>query len=153
LYVADSGNGTIRKIAPDGTVTTLAGSAGQTGSSDGTGIGASFRFPASIAWGSSGNLYVADTFNDTIRAVTLAGVVTPVAGDPTPTDPNRPFISYTDGTGSAAHFHYPQGVALDSAGNVYVADSGNHAIRKVTPQGSVSTLVGGSQTGADDGPG
>src|SRR5213593_3736548 len=108
VYVADSGNSTIRKITPDGTVTTLAGSAGQSGSADGTGSAARFNNPRGVAVDSVGNVYVADTSNATIRKVTPAGAVTTLAG-------LAGSGGSADGTGSAARFLDPSGVAVDSA--------------------------------------
>ncbi len=145
VYVAD--NSTIRKVTPAGVVTTLAGAAGQTGSIDGTGSAARFNYPWSVAVDGSGNVYVADTNNHTIRKVTSAGDVTTLAGA-------AGLFGSVDGTGSAARFKYPEGVAVDAAGNVYVADSSNHTIRTVTPAGQVTTLAGAAgQVGSVDGTG
>ena len=135
LFVADSGNCTIRKVTPAGVVTTLAGSAGNPGSADGTGVAARFLWPGGVAVDRAGNVFVADGYN-TIRKVTLAGVVTTLAGLASDS------CGSADGTGSAARFCSPCGVAVDSAGNVFVADSGNNTIRKVTPAGVVTTLAG-----------
>jgi hypothetical protein len=135
VYVGDTNNRTIRKIASGGVVTTLAGSPGVSGSLDGTGSAAQFANPYGMAVDSSGNIYVADRDNQTIRKVTSGGVVTTLAGSPG--NPGR-----IDGTGSAALFWLPIGVAVDSAGNVYVADTINSAIRKITPDGVVTTLAG-----------
>ncbi len=147
VFVADTGNETIRKVTPAGVVTTLAGLATSVGSADGTGSGARFTSPSGVAVDGSGNVYVADAGNDTVRKVTPAGAVTTVAGL-AETDGS------TDGTGSEARFHYPSGVASDGSGNVYVADAGNHTIRKVTSSGVVTTLAGLASTyGSEDGPG
>lgn len=135
LYVSDSVNDTIRKLTPGGMVTTLAGTAGATGSSDGTGAAARFNFPEGLAADRAGNLYVADHLNYTIRKITPAGLVTTLAG-------TADIRGSTDGTGTAARFFAPEGVAIDAAGNVYVADMFNHAIRKITPAGVVSTFAG-----------
>jgi hypothetical protein len=135
VYVADAGNDTIRKITPSGVVTTLAGSPGQAGCSDGTGSAASFDCPEGVAVDSAGNVYVADSWNFTIRKITPSGVVTTLAGSPGQ-------AGCSDGTGSDASFWGPQGVAVDSAGNVYVADTSNDEIRKITPLGVVTTLAG-----------
>jgi sugar lactone lactonase YvrE len=146
-YVADSGNNTIRKITPGGVVTTLAGSAGQSGNADGTGSAAWFNFPDGIAVDGGGNVYVADNHNNTIRKITPAGVVTTMAGTPGQT-------GGSDGLGSAASFWGPAGLAADNAGNVYVADTGNCTIRKITPAGLVSTLAGkATKAGSADGAG
>jgi sugar lactone lactonase YvrE len=122
LYIADTNNHTIRKIAPSGAVSTLAGFAGTSGTSDGVGSGARFQFPSDLAVDGSGNLYVADTDNHTIRIVSPAGVVGTVAGQ-------AGFSGSTDGTGSSTRFYYPAGVAVDGSGNVYVADTNNNSIR------------------------
>ena len=135
VYVADGGNSTIRKVTPAGVVTTLAGSAGNSGSIDGTNSTARFYNPSGVAVDSAGNVYVADSYNHTIRKVTSAGVVTTLAG-------SAGNAGSTDGTNSTARFNYPYGVTVDAAGNVYVADYGNHTIRKVTPTGVVTTLAG-----------
>ena len=128
VYVADSSNHTIRKITPAGVVTTLAGTAGSSGSADGTGADARLRYPYGVAVDGDGNVYVADNSNHTIRKITPAGVVTTWAG----TYPERGF---SDGRGPFARFQNPYAVAVDGDGNVYVADSSNHAIRKITPTG------------------
>src|SRR5216117_3006362 len=115
------------------TFTTLAGQASY-GSADGTGSAARFYYPDGVATDSSGNVYVADTFNHTIRQITPAGVVTTLAG-------LAGSSGSADGTGSAARFFYPEGMATDSSGNVYVADFDNSTIRKITPAGVVTTLA------------
>jgi len=135
VYVADTFNHTIRKITSAGVVTTLAGTAGSSGSTDGTGSAARFDFPTSVSVDTAGNVFVADSLNNTIRKVTNAGVVTTLAG-------LAGFPGSTDATGSAARFSSPHGVAVDTAGNVFVADRNNHTIRKVTSAGVVTTLAG-----------
>ena len=144
LYVLDSANHTIRKVTPAGEVTTFAGS-GSSGSDDGTGTAASFNYPRGVAVDGDGNLYVADTYNSTIRKVTPAGVVTTFAGSGS--------YGSDDGTGTAASFADPRGVAFGGDGNLYVADTNNHSIRKVTPAGVVTTLAGSGSSGSDDGTG
>jgi Bacterial Ig domain/NHL repeat/Kelch motif len=143
LYVADYANFTIRKVTAAGEVTTLAGLAGSPGSTDGTGSSARFGSPVAgpvdVAVDSAGNVYVADFANDTIRKVTAAGEVSTLAGV-------AGSSGSTDGIGSAARFNYPNGVAVDTAGNVYVADYGNNTIRKVSATGAVTTLAGRSRS-------
>ncbi len=133
LYIADFAYNLIRKVTPSGVATVLAGS-GVPGHADGTGSAASFNGPTGLAVDASGNVYVADGLNNEIRRITPAGVVTTLAGSTV--------AGRTDGTGNAASFHYPFGVALDSAGNVYVADGDNNSIRKVTSAGVVTTFAG-----------
>jgi streptogramin lyase len=147
VYVADTDNRTIRKITPAGVVTTIAGTAGNVGSEDGTGAAASFSSPRGVAVDRAGNVYVADTLNHTIRKITPGGVVSTLAG--TVGD-----VGSADGKGAAASFKYPAGVATDGAGNVYVADTGNDTIRKITPAGVVTTLAGtAGKAGNADGTG
>jgi len=122
---------------PPPVVSTLAGStASNTGYVDATGTAARFNSPYGVAVDSTGNVYVADTFNHAIRKITPGGVVTTLAGSTAGDD------GYVDATGTGARFQYPAGVAVDSTGNVYVADANNNAIRKITPGGVVTTLAG-----------
>ena len=135
VYVADSGNYTVRKITPGGTVSTLAGVAGTRGVVDGTGSGALLYDPQNLAVDSAGNIYVPDGMGDVIRKITPAGVVTTLAGTPL-------IAGSADGTGSGAQFSDPTGITVDPSGNVYVADNGNDTVRKVTPAGVVTTFAG-----------
>ena len=135
FYVADSTNHTIRKITADGTVSTFAGTAGASGASDGSGTAARFNQPTGIAVDASGRLYVADTANNLIRSISSSGVVTTLAGV-------TAVAGAQDGSGGGALFNQPSGLAVDANGNVYVADTGNSAIRKIAPSGTVSTLAG-----------
>ncbi len=147
LYVADTGNDTIRKITPGGAVSTLAGLAGNYGSADGTRSGALFGNPRGVAVDTNGNVYVADTSNETIRKITPAGAVTTLAGLVNS-------FGIADGTGSGARFNFPTALAVDTSGNIFVADDQNSAIRKVTPSGVVTTLAGFTGSGgATDGTG
>jgi sugar lactone lactonase YvrE len=135
LYVADSKNHTIRKITPDGVVTTLAGTPGLAGTADGVGAAARFSSPDSVAVDGAGNVYVADSREGTVRKIAPGGVVTTLAGTPG-------VSGSADDTGAAAALRFPEALASDGGGNVYVADSGSHAIRKITPDGVVTTLAG-----------
>ena len=142
LYVADMVKHRIRKVTPKGEVTTLAG--GQWGFADGQGSAAKFSDPHGITIDAMGNLYVADRGNHRIRKVTPKGEVSTLAGS----DKG----GFADGQGSTAQFYVPSGIAIDAAGNLYVADSGNRRIRKITPSGEVTTLAG-SEKGFADGKG
>jgi sugar lactone lactonase YvrE len=134
VYVADAGNNVIRKVTPSGLVTTLAGGSPlNDGSADGVGTAARFHWPRDVAVDGSGNIYVADQSNATIRKITSSGVVSTFAG-------KAGAAGATDGVGSDARFNDPWGVGVDLLGNVYVADSANNAIRKITPQALVTTL-------------
>ncbi len=147
VYVADHNNNIIRKITPDGTVSTLAGAAGIAGSADGAGGAARFNGPADVAVDGSGNVYVADAGNSTIRKISPSGVVTTFAGA-------AGAAGSGDGVGASARFRQPQGVEVDAGGNVYVADTNNSTIRKISPAGSVVTLAGAAgQFGSADGNG
>jgi DNA-binding beta-propeller fold protein YncE len=146
LYVADLFNCDIRKMTPDGSVTTFAGLSGISGSRDGRGDAARFNFPISLAVDGSGNVYVADMLNNAIRKITPDGLVITLAGN----------LAYdtgnADGTGSTARFCHPCGLAVDSGNNIYVADAGNQTIRCITPAGVVTTLAGlAGQSGSADG--
>jgi sugar lactone lactonase YvrE len=198
IYVADSRNNLIRKVSPDGTTTTLAGS-GKQGSDDGKGISASFFFPAALTADANGVVYVADTHNNMIRKINPDGTVTTIAGRISPevakyrdtvvkldnpygiavdkagnvyvADWERDMIKKIspegkitafagngekgakDGIGTAATFYLPEGLAVDRQGNLYVADCYNNMIRKITPGGMVSTLAGNIKKGSKDGKG
>jgi DNA-binding beta-propeller fold protein YncE len=135
IYVADSTNTTIRKVAIGEGVTTLAGTPGLSGAADGTGAAARFLAPSGIAVDNANNVYVADRSNHTLRKITPDGVVTTLAGTAT-------MGGNADGTGAAARFGLPVGMAVDGAGNVYTGESDNAIIRKITPEGVVTTLAG-----------
>ncbi len=135
LYVTDPGSHTVRRISPDGTVTTIAGAAGVPGSVDGVGAAARFNGPVGLAADDDGYVYVADSLNATVRKISPTGAVTTLAGAPG-------LFGSADGTGSAARFSRFFGVDVDASGTVYVADTNNVTIRKVTPSGAVSTIAG-----------
>lgn len=150
LYVADTVNGMIRKVSPAGAVSTLAGRYVDLngGAADGQGAAAQFSGPKAMAVDAQGNLYVADNANFTVRKITPAGVVSTLAG--LAGSPGN-----VDGQGGSARFgalqfdqypYGPNGIALDSAGNLFVTDSGNRTIRKITPAGLVTTFAGNALT-------
>jgi sugar lactone lactonase YvrE len=144
LYVTDTGNSTIRKISATGSVSTIGGRVGTCGSSDGGAGSAQFCSPEGIALDQSGNLWVADTQNNTIRRIDPAGNVTTVAGQPGA-------CGSADGQGIAATFCRPRDITVDRWNNVYVADTANSTIRMIDPKGKVTTLAGapGSCSSAD----
>jgi serine/threonine protein kinase/streptogramin lyase len=147
VFVADTANDTIRRISPDGTASTFAGQPGRPGNADGAGAKAGFRNPWGLVADTNGNLYVADLSNDTIRKITSSGKVTTLAGRAGRTGAQ-------DGAASAARFNAPAALALDATGNLYVADSANDCIRKISPRGQVTTVAGlASQSGSADGVG
>jgi sugar lactone lactonase YvrE len=130
VYVADSQNNLIRKVTPGGVVTTLAGTAGSYGSENGTGADARLGNVYGVAVDGDGNVYAGDEYNGTVRKVTPGGVVTRLAGSG-----GEMSWGFQDAIGPLARFSGPTGVAVDGDGNVYVADSYNNLIRKVTPAG------------------
>lgn len=142
VYVADSENHGLRRIAPTGVVSTLAGG-GVAGFADGLGSAARFKELSGVATDKLGFMYVADYGNHAIRRVSPGGLVVTIAGDGTP--------GFVDGVGKAARFNHPTDLTVDSQGNVYVSDEHNHAVRKIAPDGTVTTLVGGQGPGFVDG--
>ncbi len=143
LFVTDGGNTRIRKITPAGAVTTFAGT-GSTGSSDNTtGTLATFSGLFGIAIDASGNLYVADRNNNKIRKITPAAVVTTLAG-------SGAAGSSDNATGTLATFNTPFNLTTDASGNVYLADRGNRKVRKITPEGVVTTFAGSGTSGSSD---
>jgi sugar lactone lactonase YvrE len=139
LYVADAENNTIVKIATSGAVVTLAGSPGESGSEDGYGNSARFNNPTGLAVDSSGNIYVADSDNQTVRKIMPDGSVVTLAGSP-----GHKGSAVRDDNGKHARFAGPEAVAVDVSGNIYVADTDAHTIRKISSTGDVTTLAGSS---------
>lgn len=148
ICVTDSGNNTIRRISTAGEVSTVAGLAGVDGFSDGAGANARFSYPTALDSHPDGKLIVADTSNQLLRIVTPAGLVSSLAGA-------AGLDGFADGAGNAVRFSSPQGISLHPVnGEITVADSWNHALRTVTPEGLTTTLAGGPlQAGASDGTG
>lgn len=142
LIVVDRSNHKIRKITPDGTVTTIAG-AGAIGALDGPGLTATFRYPDGAVVDSQGNVFISDQSNHKIRKLATDGLVSTFAGSGV--------AGFLDGTGTTAKFYYPAGMAIDANDNLYVADYSNHRIRKITPGGVVTTYAGLAFAGATDG--
>jgi len=143
MYVADRNNHMIRKFTVPGVEFVVAGS-GNPGYADGLGASAQFSSPTGVAVDAVGNVYVADAGNHRIRKITAAGVVSTLAGSGTP--------GLVNGTGTLASFNSPMALTIDAAGNVYVADQGNHVIRMITSAGAVSTLAGTGTPAFLDGP-
>ena len=138
LYLADAGNHCIRKIGTDGQVSTFAGIPNQPGYLDGPALEAKFRQPFNLCFDGEGNLYVSDFQNQRIRKISPDMQVTTIAGSG--------FAGYQDGPADEAKFNYPRGICLDDTGNIYIGDSWNHRIRKISTDGMVSTWAGGGET-------
>ena len=142
LYIADAWNHRIRKVDSAGIVTTIAGSGTEGyGGDGGPAVRAQLSHPQGVALDGSGNLYIADAWNHRIRKVDSAGIVTTIAGGGTPGG-GRGRFGRDSGLAVRARLKYPQGMALDAAGNLYFADIGNHRIRKVDASGIMRTIAG-----------
>jgi sugar lactone lactonase YvrE len=149
LYIADTDNSRIRKVATNGIITTVAGTNGSGYSGDGgAAINSMLNDPRGVAVDSSGNLYIADIYNSRIRKVATNGIITTVAGT------NGSGYSGDGGPAANARLYYPYGVAMDSSGNLYIADSENSRIRKVSTNGIITTVAGTNSSGfsGDGGP-
>ena len=142
LFVADTAGHRVWAIAPTGDLRVVAGSV--YGYRDGPGDEALFRYPTDVAIGADGTCYVADAGNHRIRTISPAGVVATLAGS---------IYDYGDGRGPEGRFRQPLALDIDAEGTCYVADTGNNAVRRVTPDGEVTTLAGSPPGGADDGVG
>ncbi|WP_299434567.1 cadherin domain-containing protein [uncultured Aquimarina sp.] len=144
IYVADSQSHIIRKIVAGADVTTFAGDTGTNGFVDGDLTDARFASPSGLAIATDGTIYIADRGNHVIRKISN-GMVTTLAGNGS--------AGFTDGQGASASFNLPYSIDVDSEGNIYVADQGNHSIRKITPSGAVTTIAGNGSAGLENGPG
>jgi sugar lactone lactonase YvrE len=142
LYIADYGNCRIRKVTPGGVISTVAGN-GSTGSGGdgGPALSAQLNFPQAVAVDAAGDLYIADTGNHRIRKVTSAGVINTVVGTGT-----RGFAG-DNGPAVSAQLAVPYDVAVDAAGNLFIADTGNSRVRRVTPDGTIRTVAGRGSSG------
>jgi hypothetical protein len=137
LFLADAYNHCIRKISTDGIVSTYAGT-GTAGYLDGQATEAKFNQPINICLDDSGNMYVSDFLNQRIRKISSDMMVTTIAGSG--------IAGLLDGPDSQAKFNYPRGICLDDTGNIYIGDSWNHRVRKISLDGMVSTWAGGGTT-------
>jgi len=133
LYIADSGNQRVRKVNTSGQMTTIAGTGSAGFDGDGMASAHNLNFPTAVAVDSSGNVYIADEFNQRIRRVDTSGQMTTVAGNGT--------AAFSDGTATTSSLNLPTGVAADSAGNIFIADSANQRIREVSG-GNIMTIAG-----------
>jgi DNA-binding beta-propeller fold protein YncE len=144
FIIADSGNDRVRKITPDGTVSTLAGGE-SAGFADGAGAAAQFNHPLGVAVDGEGSIIITDQGNHRLRKITRDGTVSTLAGSGS--------RGFEDGAGTAAQFNRPDGVAVDGEGSIIITDEDNHCVRKITPDGTVSTLAGSGNEGFADGAG
>lgn len=149
LYIADTNNNVVRKMTPGGTISTVAGSGASGYSGDGgPATSATLNFPSGIALDGAGNVYIADTENNVIRKVTAAGTITTLAGT------GKAGYSGDHGQATSAELNAPWGLTLDTAGDLYIADSSNNLIRRVAPTGTITSVAGTGKAGysGDSGP-
>lgn len=147
ILLADSGNHCLRRITPAGIVSTLAGGPGLAGSADGVGTAARFDSPSALAVAPDGTVYISDTGNHTLRRLDRNGRITTLAG-------LAGVSGATNGVGSQVRFNAPLGLAVTPSGDVFVADSGNHVIRRIDTRGQVTSFAGILESwGEDNGPG
>ena len=150
VYFADRGNNCVRKIGPDGIISTIAGTGEASGGYSGNGgpaIHAKLQGPGSLAMDAAGNLYISDCDNNCVRKVNTAGIITLYAGSGFGAGTGTGDYSGDGGAATAARLNQPSGIALDQAGNLYIADCFNHCIRKVNTKGIISTIAGNRQPG------
>ena len=140
VYIADAANHVIEKVTPSGTLSVIAGTGEQGSPTAGPATSSSFDYPTGVAVDASNNLYVADLFNNVVEKITPSGTLSIFAGTGTSGVP-------TAGKATSSQLSYPQGVAVDSVGNVYIADAANHVIEKVTPSGTLSIIAGNGTRG------
>jgi sugar lactone lactonase YvrE len=146
LFVGDTGTDRIRQLHLTAVVTSLAGVSGSPGATDGPAATAEFHGPTGVTIDAAGNVYIADTENDVIRRLGADGMVTTIAG-------SAGVSGFVDGAGNASRFNHPTALALDALGNLYVADTGNHAIRRIAPSHFVTTIIGTGASGHRNGAG
>jgi trimeric autotransporter adhesin len=149
IYIADEYNNRIRKVSTTGTITTVAGSGGPGNSGDGgLATNAQLYYPTGIALDGSGDLFIADSNNNRVREVSSAGIITTVAGN------GNAGFSCANGSATGVALHTPQGVAVDAAGNLFIADFVNNRIRVVNASGTINTFAGNGKAGysGDGGP-
>src|ERR1035437_9880379 len=150
LYIADQGDQRVRRIAPDGTIITVAGNGTvEYGGDGGSATAASLAYPSGVAVDSARNLYIADRNSHRIRRVTPSGVLTTIAGT------GQAGHSGDGGNAAAALLQFPSSLVFDSAQNLYISDSGNNCVRRITPDGIITTVAGNTAAGfsGDGGPG
>src|SRR5262249_55069652 len=137
VYIADENNARIRRVTPDGIINTYAGG-GTAGLADGVpATSAQLGSPHAVAVDAQGNLYIADLGQERIRKVNTQGIISTVAGMVGP-----PSFSGDGGPATRATFHDPYAIAVDTQGNLYIADTGNNCIRRVTTDGIIRTIAG-----------
>ncbi len=149
VYIADTNNHRVRKLTPDGALITVAGRGIRGyGGDGGPAVDALLDSPCGLALDGEGNLYIADRMNHAIRKVTPAGLITTVAGT------GLPGAGGDGGPATQARLNHPLGVAVDRQGNLYIADTDNHRVRKVNPEGIIETIAGDGSPGfsGDGGP-
>jgi hypothetical protein len=156
VFIADTYNNVVREVSPWGTISTYAGdgTAGYRGD-NGPATRAELSFPTGLAVDALGNLYIADSANNVIRRVSTSGVITTVAGDVAADQASGGLGGFSGdgGPATSARLHSPQGIALDQAGDLFIADTFNNAIREVTPNGTISTVVNTAGTKGSSGNG